>query len=34
MPVGMQIVAGKYGDEKCIAVGKVIEEVLGRHGHS
>jgi len=34
LPVGVQIVAGKYGDEKCVAVGKVIEEVLGRHGHS
>lgn len=28
IPVGVQIIAGKYGDEKCIAVGKVIEELL------
>ena len=28
LPVGVQIMAGKYGDEKCIAVAKVIEELL------
>ncbi|KAM5349637.1 hypothetical protein ACJ41O_006142 [Fusarium nematophilum] len=28
IPVGVQIMAGKYGDEKCIAVAKVIEELL------
>ena len=32
MPVGIQIVAGKYGDEKCIAVAKVIEECLQKGG--
>ncbi|VUC24526.1 unnamed protein product [Clonostachys rosea] len=28
IPVGLQIMAGKYGDEKCIAVAKVIEDLL------
>ncbi|KAJ3530704.1 hypothetical protein NM208_g9207 [Fusarium decemcellulare] len=28
IPVGVQIMAGKYGDEKCIAVAKVIEALL------
>lgn len=28
MPVGIQVVCGKYGDEKCVAVGKVIQEQL------
>lgn len=28
-PIGVQIMAGKYADEKCIAVAKVIEALLG-----
>lgn len=28
MPVGIQVVGGKFGEEKCIAVAKVIEEAL------
>ncbi|KIW72563.1 hypothetical protein PV04_00745 [Phialophora macrospora] len=28
MPVGVQVVGGKFGDEKTIAVGKVIKELL------
>jgi Asp-tRNA(Asn)/Glu-tRNA(Gln) amidotransferase A subunit family amidase len=28
MPVGLQVVGGKFGEEKCIAVAKVIEEAL------
>lgn len=27
MPVGVQIVGGRFGEEKCIAVAKVVEEV-------
>ncbi|KAJ9151117.1 Amidase [Pleurostoma richardsiae] len=30
MPVGVQILCGKHEDEKCIAVGKVIESLLGQ----
>ncbi|KAF4973999.1 hypothetical protein FZEAL_9067 [Fusarium zealandicum] len=30
MPVGVQIMAGRYGDEKCIAVAKVIKELLSQ----
>ncbi|KAM0505893.1 hypothetical protein ACHAQF_002999 [Verticillium nonalfalfae] len=28
IPVGIQVVCGKYEDEKCVAVGKVIQEQL------
>ncbi|KAJ5086509.1 hypothetical protein NUU61_007816 [Penicillium alfredii] len=28
LPVGVQVVGGKYGEEKCIAVAKVIESLL------
>jgi amidase len=28
MPVGVQVVGGKFGDEKTIAVAKVIKELL------
>jgi hypothetical protein len=28
MPVGIQIVCGKYEDEKCIAVGKVVDTLM------
>ncbi|KAL2793264.1 amidase signature domain-containing protein [Aspergillus keveii] len=30
MPVGVQIVCGKYEDEKCIAVAKLVESLLKR----
>jgi amidase len=30
IPVGVQIMAGKYGDEKCVAIAKVIEEIMGQ----
>lgn len=29
MPVGVQVVGGRYGEEKCVAVAKVVEELLG-----
>jgi amidase len=28
MPVGVQVVGGRFGEEKCIAVAKVIREAL------
>lgn len=28
MPVGVQIIGGRYGEEKCIAVAKVLKDVL------
>lgn len=28
MPVGVQVVGGRYGDEMCVAVAKVIERVM------
>lgn len=28
MPVGVQIVGGKFGEERCVAVAKVIEEAM------
>lgn len=28
LPVGVQVVGGKFGEEKCIAVAKVIESLL------
>ncbi|KAK1138916.1 hypothetical protein N8T08_001656 [Aspergillus melleus] len=28
MPVGVQVVGGRFGDEMCVAVAKVIERVL------
>lgn len=28
LPVGVQITCGKYGEERCIAVGKVIMDLL------
>ncbi|PLB50669.1 amidase [Aspergillus steynii IBT 23096] len=31
MPVGVQVVGGRYGDEMCVAVAKVIERVMGGH---
>jgi Asp-tRNA(Asn)/Glu-tRNA(Gln) amidotransferase A subunit family amidase len=32
MPVGVQVVGGKFGEENCVAVAKVIDELLGRSG--
>ena len=29
MPVGVQVVGGRFGDEMCVAVAKVIERVMG-----
>ncbi|KAK1691363.1 amidase signature domain-containing protein [Colletotrichum godetiae] len=28
MPVGVQIIGGKYGEEKCVSVAKVVKDVL------
>lgn len=28
MPVGVQVVGGRFGDEMCVAVAKVIERVM------
>jgi amidase len=28
LPVGVQVICGKYEDEKCIAVAKVIKSLL------
>jgi amidase len=28
MPVGVLVVAGRFGEDKCVAVGRVVEEVL------
>lgn len=28
MPVGVQVVGGRFGEEKCVAVAKAIEELL------
>jgi amidase len=30
MPVGVQVVGGRFGEERCLAVAKVIEELLAR----
>ncbi|RAL03587.1 amidase signature enzyme [Aspergillus ibericus CBS 121593] len=30
MPITVQIVGGRFGEEKAVAVGKVLEDVLGR----
>ena len=29
MPVGVQIVGGKFGEEKTVSVAKALEEALG-----
>jgi amidase len=28
LPVGVQIVGGRFGEEKAVAIAKVVEEVL------
>lgn len=28
MPVGMQVVGGRYGEERCVAVAKALEEAV------
>lgn len=28
MPVGVQIVGGRFGEERCVAVARVVEEAL------
>jgi amidase len=28
MPVGVQVVGGRFGEEKCVAVAKAIEEAM------
>lgn len=30
MPVGVQIVGGRFGEEKCVAVAKSIEQAMRR----
>lgn len=30
VPIGIQVVCGKYEDEKCIAVAKVIESIISQ----
>lgn len=30
MPVGVQIVGGRFGEEKCVAVAKAIEKAMRR----
>ncbi|KAJ5813140.1 Amidase [Penicillium robsamsonii] len=32
MPVGMQVVGGRFGEEKCIYVARAIEQALEKHG--
>ncbi|KGO75345.1 Amidase [Penicillium italicum] len=31
MPVGIQVVGGRFGEEKCVAVAKAIEQVMQRN---
>lgn len=28
MPVGIQVVGGRFGEEKCVAVAKAIEQAM------
>lgn len=28
MPVGVQVVGGRFGEEKCVAVAKAIEQAM------
>lgn len=28
MPVGVQVVGGRFGEEKCVAVAKAIEQAI------
>lgn len=30
MPVGIQVVGGRFGEEKCVAVAKAIEQAMQR----
>lgn len=30
MPVGIQVVGGRFGEEKCIAAAKAIEQAMQR----
>lgn len=30
MPVGVQVVGGRFGEEKCVAVAKAIEQAMRR----
>jgi amidase len=32
MPVGIQVVGGRFGEEKCVAVAKAIEQAMQRVG--
>jgi amidase len=34
MPVGLQIVGGRFGEEKTVAVAKVIQELLLKRSKS
>ena len=33
LPVGVQLVAGQWEEEKCIAMARVIDEALGPRGY-
>jgi len=30
MPVGVQVVGGRFGEERCVAVAKAIEQAMKR----
>lgn len=30
MPVGLQVVGGRFGEEKCVAVAKAINQALSK----
>lgn len=30
MPVGVQVVGGRFGEEKCVAVARAIEQAMRR----
>lgn len=32
MPVGVQVVGGRFGEEKCVAVAKAMEQAMRWNG--